>query len=219
MAEMETQTIHPELTALDLLQSVTAGRNAAESRVRELERELAQARNRPWRQVRDKLKFRLYTSLSSFCAPLSAKSAVRYQHRARKRDPNRSLSEAPLAANTPSARVVGASAFEFPGKITRDPTKQDVLIVSHEASRTGAPILTLNIAESLSARYNVTSLCLTGGDIIDDFCAVSEKVIDANLHSTKSSTYRGLIGRICAERAYVFAVVNSIEFACCTAGS
>ena len=84
------------------------------------------------------------------------------------------------ATNTGAAR---ASPFEYPCRVARDPAKQDVLIVSHQASRTDAPILTLNIAESLSARYNVTSLCLTGGEILDDFCAVSQKVINANLRS------------------------------------
>lgn len=183
-------------------QSVTAERNAAASRVNELERELAQARNRPWKQVRNKLRFRLYTTLSSLCASLSAKTAAKYQRRARKHDPNRSLSK---------TLSVDASGFAYVGKISRDPTKKNILIVSHQASRTGAPILALNIGQRLSARYNVTSLCLSGGELLEDFCAVSEKVFDANLQNMKSVSYRQLIGQICANRTYAFAVVNSIE--------
>ena len=70
--------------------------------------------------------------------------------------------------------------------------------------------MTLNLAERLSTRYNVTSLCLRGGEILDDFCAVSEKVFDANLLSMEPASYKGLIRRICAKREYAFAVVNSI---------
>ncbi len=205
-AKAEEQSLRADLAALKAelktLQSGATGRNGASSRERQLERELAQARNRPWKQVRDKLRFRLYTSLSSLCAPLSAKTAARYERSARKRDPNRS---------SPDSFVVGASALTYAGKIARDPAKQDVLIVSHEASRTGAPILALNVAQKLSARYNVTSLCLRGGDILDDFCAVSENVINANLRSMESRSYAKLIKRLCAKRAYAFAVVNAID--------
>jgi glycosyltransferase involved in cell wall biosynthesis len=205
-AKAEEQSLRADLTALKAelktLQSGATGRNGASSRERELERELAQARNRPWKEVRNKLRFRLYTSLSSLCAPISAKTAARYERSARKRDPNRS---------SPDSIVAGASAFTYAGKVARDPAKQDILIVSHEASRTGAPILALNLAQRLSARYNITSLCLRGGEILDDFNACSEKVFNANLRSMNSKSYSRLIRRVCAKRSYAFAVVNSIS--------
>ena len=47
-------------------------------------------------------------------------------------------------------------------------TKENILVVGHEASRTGAPILTLNIIKSLNRIYNVYTLCLSNGDILDD---------------------------------------------------
>lgn len=50
-----------------------------------------------------------------------------------------------------------------------DPERQTILLVIHQASRTGAPILGYNIATRLSKRYNVVVLLLAGGDLIEDF--------------------------------------------------
>ncbi len=186
-------------------------RRSAEGRVTELEKELTLVSKKPWKQVRRKAKFKLYSGLAKFSPPLSTASAARFQRRARKYDPNRFL-QAPSHANA----IAGSKAckqigYEFRGNKAYNPDKSSVLVVSHQASRTGAPILALNIAERLSERYNVTSLCLMGGEILDNFAEMSEKVIDANLHSMDASNYSALLKRLCREREYSFAVVNSVE--------
>ena len=192
------------------LQATALERDAAASWAKALARDLAKARKRPWRQVRKKLEFRVYAYLARLSDPAST-AADRYRRRASKRDPKRSLRTGPPV--TPTRRDLREPSLrhEYAGRASHDPAKQNVLVVSHQASRTGAPILALNIARCLSTRYNIAILCLTGGEIIDDFCAASEKVIDANLHSMDSANYEGLIGRICRERSYAFAVVNSVE--------
>ena len=43
-----------------------------------------------------------------------------------------------------------------------DPQKNTILIFSHEASGTGAPILALNLVQRFSERYNVIGLILGG---------------------------------------------------------
>ena len=50
-----------------------------------------------------------------------------------------------------------------------DPARETVVVVSHEASRTGAPILALNIIEGLCTKYNVVAIVLGRGDLIDSF--------------------------------------------------
>ena len=47
-----------------------------------------------------------------------------------------------------------------PGAQPLDPGKTTVLVVSHEASATGAPILALNLAQQLRATHNVIVMLL-----------------------------------------------------------
>ncbi|MBQ6657399.1 MAG: hypothetical protein IJM64_08970, partial [Ottowia sp.] len=46
-------------------------------------------------------------------------------------------------------KIYGSMGDEF------DPSRESVIVVSHEATRTGAPILALNLVRVLSQRYNV----------------------------------------------------------------
>lgn len=58
-----------------------------------------------------------------------------------------------------------------------DPSRETVLIVTHQASRTGAPILAYNIAKRLHRRYNIVTLVLLGGELYEDFESCSDAVI------------------------------------------
>jgi glycosyltransferase involved in cell wall biosynthesis len=58
-----------------------------------------------------------------------------------------------------------------------DPDRETILIVSHQASRTGAPILAYNIVKQLRARYNVVTLILRDGELFRDFESCSNAVI------------------------------------------
>ena len=58
-----------------------------------------------------------------------------------------------------------------------DPDRETILIVSHQASRTGAPILAYNIAKRLRTRYNVITLILLDGELFPDFEACSNVAI------------------------------------------
>jgi len=59
------------------------------------------------------------------------------------------------------------------GSVGFDPSRDTVLVVSHEASRTGAPILSLNIVQNLQKKYNVVSVLLGPGSIAECFCNAS----------------------------------------------
>ncbi|MCS0497831.1 glycosyltransferase [Ancylobacter sp. MQZ15Z-1] len=195
------------------LQNAAAQSSATALHIAELERELVRARRRPWKLVKNKLKFKLYRWLSRVSRPFSRKAAAKFEFRARRRDPARPVSGPGEAPASTAIAVLSAGQRErvHAGRQRHDPNRPNVLIVSHQASRTGAPILTLNIGEKLSARYNVTFMCLTGGELIDDFCAASEEVVDAGLHSMEWEDYVDLIGRMTEKRDFAFAVVNSVE--------
>jgi glycosyltransferase involved in cell wall biosynthesis/ubiquinone/menaquinone biosynthesis C-methylase UbiE len=92
-----------------------------------------------------------------------------------------------------------------------DRRKATILVVSHEASRTGAPILGLNLVQQLSARYNVISLILGGGELIDHFskAGAAVHVIDV-LHMNDRELDRD-VKAITARYPLTFAIVNSVE--------
>ena len=98
------------------------------------------------------------------------------------------------------------------GKLERDPAKADILIVSHEATWTGAPILVHNIARELSARYNVWIMCVrAGGPLLRPLLEVATGLILLNNAPRPSdSTWRRVAGFL-AEHNFKFAVVNSID--------
>jgi glycosyltransferase involved in cell wall biosynthesis len=93
-----------------------------------------------------------------------------------------------------------------------DPARKIVLLVSHEASRTGAPILAYNIAAHLRDRYNVVSLLLRGGPLVEDFAGCSAAVIGPlsylDWHEAEA---RRLVERFNKFGRISYAIVNSIE--------
>lgn len=105
----------------------------------------------------------------------------------------------------PPLALSGSIAEEF------DPAREAVLVVSHEASRTGAPILSLNIVRCLTARYNVVVLLLGGGPLISAFrelgavimgpCDFRHNPVIANL----------MMAQLIERCHFKFALVNSIE--------
>ena len=93
-----------------------------------------------------------------------------------------------------------------------DPAKETVVVVSHEASRTGAPIVALNIIEGLRTKYNVVAIMLGGGGIVDSFrqtATVTAGPIDAKYRLTPA--VHPLVHEVCATYRPRYAIVNSIE--------
>ena len=97
------------------------------------------------------------------------------------------------------------------GAASLDASKKTVLVVSHEASRTGAPVLSLNIARELQKRFNVVVLVLGGGPLIPAFCEAVFLV--AGPVSVKGSVKEAdhVIEQLAALHEFEFAIVNSIE--------
>jgi glycosyltransferase involved in cell wall biosynthesis len=95
-----------------------------------------------------------------------------------------------------------------------NPKLQTVLLVAHEATRTGAPILTYNLAKRLRGKCNVVALLLEGGDIVEDFetscTAVVGPLARVDWHA---SEFRRLVRQLVDAFPLAYAVVNSIESA------
>ncbi|MBV8752193.1 MAG: glycosyltransferase [Hyphomicrobiales bacterium] len=93
-----------------------------------------------------------------------------------------------------------------------DPKLDTVLLVAHEASRTGAPILTYNLAKRLRGKCNVVALLLADGDIVDDFQASCTAVIGplsrADWHA---SEFKHLVRYLLAAYPVTYTIVNSSE--------
>ena len=101
-------------------------------------------------------------------------------------------------------KMYGAMEEEF------DPSRENVIVVTHEASRSGAPILVLNLVRILSQRYNVLVITLGDGPLIDAFreegavvLGFSGKILDWYWAKCK-------LLRIFCNRKFKFALVNSI---------
>jgi glycosyltransferase involved in cell wall biosynthesis len=93
-----------------------------------------------------------------------------------------------------------------------DPHRETILIVSHEATRTGAPILAYNIAKRLSSSYNVVTLLLSGGNIVSAFASVSATVVgplDRKDWHPVEMDY--LVRRLLQHFQFSYALVNSID--------
>jgi hypothetical protein len=96
----------------------------------------------------------------------------------------------------------------LPGDISYA-TKKNILLVSHNASMTDALVLALNIARSLSARYNVIVLLLGGGALVEAFQSTSAGVV---LEPIVSNAYTDrIVSILCTQYVFLFALVNTIE--------
>ncbi|SDP44845.1 Glycosyl transferases group 1 [Rhodoferax sp. OV413] len=89
--------------------------------------------------------------------------------------------------------------------------QEAVLVVSHEASRTGAPILSFNLVQSLVRKYNVVALLLGGGDLLDAFKATGATVCVAPSVRGNPFVAHHVGSQLCREFDFKFALVNSIE--------
>lgn len=91
------------------------------------------------------------------------------------------------------------------------PGKPTVLLVSHEATRTGAPILTWNIARQLADTHNIVVLQLGGGAILSNFQlgAQATYLIPDAKHNQEIAEH--VIEKIAARHDIGFAILNSIE--------
>ena len=93
-----------------------------------------------------------------------------------------------------------------------DPKRETILVVSHEATRTGAPILAYNIVKRLSPQYNVVTVLLSGGNIVPAFAMVSASVVGPlqrkDWHPAEMDY---LVRSLLQNFQFSYALVNSVD--------
>jgi glycosyltransferase involved in cell wall biosynthesis len=212
LEEAETNLRNREANLLAIHQALHEKSILAQDLMGELDRrtmELVKAQKRPIRNLRKYLEFKALRALSGGSSPLPLKTKSRFLRSANKRDPGRYLprTDNPVAplVDAPRATISGHGQISFRSDLPI------AIIVSHDASRTGAPILALNMAKALSARYNIVTICLRGGDLVGDFRQVSTQVYVAEHADSSGAMFATMIEAISAKAPPAFAVVNSIE--------
>ena len=98
------------------------------------------------------------------------------------------------------------------GRRPIDNLKENIIVVVHETSRTGAPIVAWNIAERLAARYNVFTIALGGGALTEDFKALSVEMYGPFEHERRHPTDLEYgLKRLFDSHAFKYAIINSCE--------
>ncbi len=91
-----------------------------------------------------------------------------------------------------------------------DPSKPTVLVVSHEASATGAPILAFNLCMQLRQSHNVVVLLLKGGALLPQFQASGTALMQARRQFVNRKLVKQALAKACNGQAPSFALVNSV---------
>ncbi|MGY4643127.1 rhamnan synthesis F family protein [Cellulomonas sp. URHB0016] len=91
-----------------------------------------------------------------------------------------------------------------------DPERSTVLLLFHDATRTGAPVLGWNILRELGDRYNVVAVLLRGGELRPDIESVAAATLSLDDTQAWSPREDEVIARHLAETYRpVYAVANS----------
>ncbi|MGJ7514111.1 glycosyltransferase [Pseudomonas baetica] len=89
--------------------------------------------------------------------------------------------------------------------------KPTILVISHEASRTGAPILSLNIVQYLTSQFNVVALLFGGGPLEKSFIDAGAIVAGPVDLRHKPINAEWVMGEFLDKYSFQFAIVNSLE--------
>jgi glycosyltransferase involved in cell wall biosynthesis len=106
-------------------------------------------------------------------------------------------------------RAVSVASELYLDRSRIDPRRKTILLVAHDASRSGAPILAHNLAQRNRPKYNVVALLLGGGELLPHFEETCAAVVGPNYYDPIEMKY--LIRRLSQSYGIEFAIVNSIE--------
>ena len=101
------------------------------------------------------------------------------------------------------------------GRVEWRETLQTVLVVTHEASETGAPILALNLCQELKAKANVLVLILKKGSLEEDFKRNSVGILMPKQGPVFSTLLNKEIRKLTRGQKPAYAIVNSVVSTSC----
>jgi glycosyltransferase involved in cell wall biosynthesis len=93
------------------------------------------------------------------------------------------------------------------------PEKKWLLIVTHDQSRTGAPVLALNLIVEFRKKYNVAVLALGPGELRANYLEAANYYAQNHGSSKTGKRFTRRIKRLCDDLAIEYALVNSVESA------
>lgn len=113
-----------------------------------------------------------------------------------------------LTAGVNEYRVAGGIGEKIAGKMAFKASEDTVIIVSHEASKSGAPIVGLELCRYFSNFFNVIAVLGKSGPLLEDFCEFSTEVFiqDMKLNATEI-----LAKSLEAKYSPTFVICNSAE--------
>lgn len=93
-----------------------------------------------------------------------------------------------------------------------DEFKENIIIVTHDLSITGCPILSLNIAKHLKAKYNVFALPLQDGKLRNEFIETFDVVLESSSNLLDPEIIHKELDEFIKKSSFLFsyAIVNSI---------
>ena len=185
------------------------GRAAVAARISELEQDLARARANPMAIVCDLLIYRVLGAMSRLGAPFPQKMTDRWKRSSLRRAPFRSLPGSEQASGELGLSSSSYRAQSMPGMRPFDPARKTVLVVSHDSSRTGAPIVAFNLAEILAESFNVVILTLRGGEILANFVETAVEVLLSGTPQKAKLPRESQIKALCQKYDFSFAIVNT----------
>ena len=116
----------------------------------------------------------------------------------------------PLARWTYSRVLTSLGMVRRPGGQRHDPARPTAVVVSHEASATGAPILALNLCQELSRSHNVIVVLLRGGPLLAAFQSHGTAVLLARRQFVNRKLMRRGLAAAGHGTTPQFALVNSV---------
>jgi glycosyltransferase involved in cell wall biosynthesis len=117
-----------------------------------------------------------------------------------------------LHGHSEGRRALSVAAGLTFGRLRLNQLRETVLIISHEATRTGAPIVTYNVAKRLRRRYNIVALLLEGGELVEHFADLCAAVIGpitrADWHPVEAEY---IVRHLLSSYSISYAIANSTE--------
>ncbi len=109
------------------------------------------------------------------------------------------------------AAIPTARRMEFP-PASMDPGRPTVMVMAHEASRTGAPILAWNIVRAMRARYNVVVVLQRAGSLLSAFeQAANVTVMLPGGFQPYDAEYEELAKALISHYGPKYVIANSVE--------
>ena len=109
--------------------------------------------------------------------------------------------------------ITFAGLKKINGKISYDETKETIIVVSHEGSATGAPILALNICRKMKSRYNIIALLIRDGELREEFIEDTNTLLIPRLGIITKQLIENSLKKLSPKNKPKYAIINSIASA------